>query len=219
MSEGKRKAGVFMKAVESLMALAVEIRSENSPYAPSVAKRLELMADEIISSVENPRRLTIEQSPIGVIPQGVWRDGVERERITDLMGAIVRFKNAGKPVPMAWITELGELTTQEQPEFWDVPRTAPDAPTAYAYERACAALEDWKKLARRWLTALLAIRDDRAWHTADGSSVVGDAVIARYAICDCWKHGQTVCDFCQGVWGEYLATGEKIEDVKPLSKT
>jgi hypothetical protein len=128
------------------------------------------------------------------------------------MRALADYRNVAKPVPRAWLQELSDLIGVE-------PETAPPAaqdassgdvplyPTPAAYEAACRALEDWKKRARRWYTALLAIAEERSWKSPEGSSVAGPVVIAKYAICDCWKHGHQDCEFCRGEWGKYLGIG------------
>lgn len=43
--------------------------------------------------------------PLGLIPRSIW----EEKRIDDIIGAIGRFTDARKPIPVEWVEEYNEL--------------------------------------------------------------------------------------------------------------
>jgi len=49
---------------------------------------------------------TAEKPPIGVMPESVWNWHQRRNRMIELMQAMLRYSEAGKPVPVAWCEEL-----------------------------------------------------------------------------------------------------------------
>jgi hypothetical protein len=141
--------------------------------------------------------------PLGIIPRHLWRQGIENERINDIMRALAAYRNAEVSIPEEWLMELTDLMLSRasapqtaQPAAQDAPSVDISPwPTSWAYQQACTALEDTKKLAKRWLTALNQIRATSGQKSAE---------IAKRAVCNCWKEKSQVCDFCQGCWGEYL---------------
>jgi|GEM_PF-2092606 len=50
-----------------------------------------------------------EKPTIGLVPKWFW-DGIRRG---DILNALERYAEAGKPAPVEWITELRELLVSE----------------------------------------------------------------------------------------------------------
>lgn len=46
-----------------------------------------------------------EKPPIGIVPHFIWVD----KRILEILEAFERYSNAGKAVPVEWVTELRKL--------------------------------------------------------------------------------------------------------------
>lgn len=54
----------------------------------------------------------VKAPPLGVMPHRIWRD----QRTTELMAAISRYIDAGKPVPREWVGELCALLEEREME-------------------------------------------------------------------------------------------------------
>ncbi len=48
----------------------------------------------------------VEKLPLGIMPKSIW----QAQRRMELIGALERYSNAGKPAPAEWFKELRELT-------------------------------------------------------------------------------------------------------------
>lgn len=53
----------------------------------------------------NPRKKPV----LGVMPRRIW----DESRRNDLIGAIQRYLDAGKPIPPEWVEEYNELARRE----------------------------------------------------------------------------------------------------------
>lgn len=51
----------------------------------------------------------LERPPIGLAPAYIWK----AQRVGDIFAAMVRYNEAGKVIPSAWINELAELQQKE----------------------------------------------------------------------------------------------------------
>ena len=50
--------------------------------------------------------------PIGVMPKKLYK----QQRMDDLKGAIDRYKEANKPIPIEWVTEYNQLVYEMRDE-------------------------------------------------------------------------------------------------------
>jgi hypothetical protein len=52
---------------------------------------------------------TTPRPPLGVMPREAWDALKRQERIEALWGAMERYAEFGKPVPLEWVRELREI--------------------------------------------------------------------------------------------------------------
>lgn len=57
--------------------------------------------------------MSTPQPPLGIMPRQIWEEKVVRERVAALLDAIERYSKAGQPIPIEWVEELKERTTQQ----------------------------------------------------------------------------------------------------------
>lgn len=50
--------------------------------------------------------------PLGLLRRSAWTKRVRNERIGDIIQAMGRYSNAGKPVPDEWLSELNDLIAE-----------------------------------------------------------------------------------------------------------
>lgn len=53
--------------------------------------------------------------PLGVTPDNIYWEMCYRTRVADIADAIVRYVEAGKPVPVEWAKELRRLSEEMRP--------------------------------------------------------------------------------------------------------
>ena len=68
-----------------------------------VSKCYKVKAPGANLEITNP--VTPRKPPLGIIPHRIWVE----ERIDELQGALRRYDEASKPIPMTWVSELSDL--------------------------------------------------------------------------------------------------------------
>jgi hypothetical protein len=54
-----------------------------------------------------------DRPPVGIIPAPVWRSAVCSHRIGDITDAIIRYREAGVPIPAHWYLELASIVEEK----------------------------------------------------------------------------------------------------------
>lgn len=52
--------------------------------------------------------------PIGITPKWIWESEMKKQRATNLLHAMARYRNDGAEIPMEWIIEYLDLMMEEK---------------------------------------------------------------------------------------------------------
>jgi len=106
--------GVTYYYAENELYLIIDGRSIPSVFTLVRAKNPEVAISYLTNRVtvsqpdESPR---LQKPPLGLVPRSV-RDF---ERVSEILEALGRYNDAGKPVPREWLAELEEKIRKEEP--------------------------------------------------------------------------------------------------------